>query len=102
MTEEGPGGSSKTEEGGGINEGGKDLEEAKWGGTYGLIANRLALWNWRTLRGGSLTCEKKRSRRLEEQDNGGGGGGGGRGWRRFTTTYHPTISVPRAHDTTTN
>ena len=69
---------------------------------YGLIVNRLALQpesaeparrqldllrrNW----------EEKRSRRLEEEDGGGGNGAGGRrGWRRFTTTYRPTINVAR-------
>ena len=28
--------------------------------------------------------------------------GGRRGWRRFTTTYRPTISVARAHYTTSD
>ena len=93
-TEEGTGGSSETEEGGGIDEGGVGGYGGggggSGGGTYGLIVNRLALQpesadparrqldllrrNW----------EEKRSRRLEEEDGGGGGGGGG--GERIATT----------------
>jgi len=89
-----------------------DLEEAEaaaGGGTYGLIVNRLALHrNRRTPLGGRLTFSVGTGRR---KDRGGwrrrtaavaAARGGRRGWRRFTTTYHPTISVARAHYTTIN
>ena len=79
------------------------------GGTYGLIVNRLALHrNRRTPRGGRLTYSVGTGRR---RDRGGwrrrtaaaaAARGGRRGWRRFTMTYRPTISVARAHYTTTN
>ena len=74
--EEGPGGSSETKEGGGIDEGGVGGfggGEGKGGGTYGLIVNRLALRDWRTPRGGSLTYSVGTGRR---RDRGG--------WRRWT------------------
>ncbi len=78
------------------------------GGTYGLIVNRLALHlNRQTPRGGSLTKFVRTGRR---RDQGGwrrrtaaaAARGGRRGWRRFTTTYHPTISVVRGASTLHN
>jgi hypothetical protein len=87
-TEEGPRGASKTEEGGGINEGGVGGfgggGGGSGGGKYGLIMNRLALQPeladpaWRQLDLLRRNLEEKRSRRLEEED-GDSGGWGGRG-----------------------
>ena len=56
-TEEGPGGLSKTKEGGGIDKGGVGGFGGGKGngeGTNGLIVNRLALQNWRIPCCGSL------------------------------------------------
>ena len=67
-TEEGPGGLSETEEGGGINEGGVGGfggGEGNEGGTYGLLVNRLALRNWQTPHGSSLTYSVGTGRRKD-------------------------------------
>ena len=92
-TEEGPRGSSETEEGGGINEGGVGGFGGGGGGSGGgTIVNRPALQpeladparrqldlirrNW----------EEKRSRRLEEE----GGGGGREGMMTMMPTGRPS------------
>ena len=75
-TKEGPRGLSETKEGRGTDKGGVGEFggcKGSGGGTYGLIVNRLALQNWQTLHGGSLTYSVGTGRRRDQD-----------GWRRRT------------------